>query len=245
MKAKNIIIVLIVSFFWLYSCKTTQETNHPILSFSLGGTSQIPALKISFHKGESYNRPTFALWMENLNGEYIRTLFVTKSYASGIFGHELVGDSIWGKTSGPSLQPAALPYWTYKKGLIEGKYLLPIPEHPFLDAYTGATPDQNFELKALSNINSRYRMMLEVNQSWDLNEYWTNNKYPDSKAYSHSAQPSIIYSVEINDDHKIFYMNPIGYGNPKGEDGKLNTNLNTLSTAMKIFKMIKIEILKN
>ena len=245
MNAKNIIRILILSFFVLVSCKTTQLPSQDMLSISVYETSEMPSLKISFIKGGHYNHPTFALWMEDLNGEYLKTLYLTKSYASGIFGHELVGDSVWKNTSGPSFQPAALPYWTNKKGLIDGEYLIPTPEHPYLDAYTGATPLTNFQLKTASQTISGYKLMLEVNQTWDWNKYWTNNKYPESKAYSHSSQPSIIYAVEINDDQKIYFMNPIGHGNPKGENGKLYTDISTLSTAKEIFKTIKIEILEN
>lgn len=243
MKTKTLFTILLASFIWMTSCKTTKETNLPMLSISLVETSQNPNLNISFYNGESYNYPTFALWIENLEGEYIKTIYVTKSYASGIFGHELVGDSIWKKTPGPSFQPAALPYWTFRKGLIDGKQLIPTPEHPFVDAYTGATPEQNFELKTSTEHTDKFKLVLEVNQSWDWNEYWTNDKFPESKAYRYSAQPSLIYEVEINKDHKEFYMNPIGHSNPKGEDGKLYSNISTLTTAKNIFKMIKIKTL--
>ncbi len=242
MNDKNIIRILILSFFVLVSCKTTQLPTQDVLSISVYETSEQPSIKINFNTGEHFNYPTFVLWMEDLNGEYLKTLYLTQSYASGIFGHELVGDSIWKNTSGPSFQPAALPYWTNKKGLIDGEYLIPTPEHPYIDAYTGATPPGNFEIKATSHLQTPYKIMLEVNQTWDWNEYWTNNKYPENKAYSHSSQPSIIYAVEINNEQKIYYMNPIGHGSPKGENGKLYTDLSTLSTAKKIFKTIKIEI---
>jgi hypothetical protein len=86
--------------------------------------------------------------------------------------------------------------------------------------------------------------MLEINQSWDWNKYWTNSKFPESKAYKHSSQPSIIYSVEINKNQNTYYMNPIGHGSPTGSNGELYTNLNTLTTAKKILEMVKVEINK-
>ena len=245
MKTKLFFTILLASMIWFTSCKTTQDTSLPMLTISLVETPHTPNLNISFYNGESYNYPTFALWIENLEGDYIKTIYVTKSYASGIFGHELVGDSIWKKTPGPSFQPAALPYWSYKKGLIDGEHLIPTPEHPFVDAYTGATPEQNFELKTSTNLDNKFKILLEVNQSWDWNEYWTNDKFPESKAYSYSAQPSLIYEVEINNEHEVFYMNPVGHSDPKGENGKLYSNISTLTTAKGIFKMIKVESLKN
>ncbi len=68
-----------------------------------------------------------------MNGKYVETIFVTKSYASGIYGYEMVGDSVWRSVSGKSIQPAALPYWTYKKGKINGKTYVPTPDNPFVD----------------------------------------------------------------------------------------------------------------
>lgn len=91
---------------------------------------------------------------------------------------------------------------------------------------------------------AKYKVLLEVNQPWDWNRYWTNNKFPDSRAYSHSAQPSAVYAVTINATDSEFYLNPIGNGNPAGETGKLYTNLSTLSTALDIFSSIKITINK-
>lgn len=245
MKSINIFTIMIVSLFILNSCKTTKETTDSVLSISLDQTSDQPSMKVNFIKGNGFNHPTFVLWMEDLSGNYLKTIYITQSFAKGIFGHEMVGDTVWKKTSGPSVQPAALPYWVHKKGPIDGKNLLPTQKHPFLDAYSGATPTQDFELKTTIKTNSSYRLMLEVNQPWDWNEYWTNNKYPGNNAYSHSAQPSVIYYVEINKDSDTFFMNPIGHGNPKGEDGKLYTDISTLSTAKEIFKEIKIEFITN
>ena len=245
MKVRIKYLIILVSLTLLFSCKTAKETQVEMLNISVSDKTNSNDFSITFYKGENYNHPTFVLWIESLSGEYIKTLYITKSYASGIFGHELVGDSIWKKNPGPSLQPAALPYWTHKKGLINGKFLIPTPEHPFIDAYTGATPNKDFELKSSSNLDSKYRILLEVNQTWDWNQYWTNSKYPESKAYSHSAQPSLIYSVEINNNQKTYYMNPIGYGSPTGSDGELYTDLSTLTSVKDIYKMIKIEKLNN
>lgn len=243
MKTNFLFTLVILTFFVLSGCKTTKEYADSSLSFSINKESEAADLKINFYKGEGFNHPTFAIWVEDMEGNYLKTLYVTKSFASGIFGHEMVGDTVWKRTSGPSTQPAALPYWIHKKGLVDGKVLIPTIEHPFVDAYTGATPSSNFELKAASNMTSKYRIIFEVNQAWDWNKYWTNNKFPGNTAYSHSAQPSVIYAVEINDDNNIFYLNPIGHGSPTGEDGKLYTDLHTLTTAKKIYDIIKIEII--
>ena len=242
MKTTNILSLIFILSLMFFGCTSTRDNRQTMLSISLDASSDLPAMSIRFYKGKAFNHPSFALWLEELSGEYIRTLYVTKSYASGIFGHEMINDSVWKKTPGPSYQPAALPYWTHKKGLIGGKYLIPTPEHPFVDAYTGATPKQDFELKLSSKPLKNFRILLEVNQPWDWNDYWTNGKFPENKAYAHSAQPSIVYAVEINDLQHEFYLNPIGHGSPTGEDGNLYTDLFTLSTAQHIFSMIRVEL---
>ena len=244
MKYYTTFFIAVISVFALNNCKTNENTGESIVVAqdpNLSGTS--PQIVISLNKGKSFNHPTFVIWEEDMDRNYMRTLYITKSYASGIFGHEMVGDSIWLNKAGSSYQPAALPYWTHRKGLIEDKYTIPTPEHPFVDAYTGATPDDNFQFEI--NVNSKenqYRIVLEVNQTWDWNTYWTNNKYPNSPSYKHSAQPSVIYAVVINKEDSTFYLNPIGHGDPKGESGKLFTNLNTLTTAKEIFNSVKVEI---
>lgn len=201
-------------------------------------------LSIYLDKGKAFNHPTFVIWVEDMEGHYLKTLFITQSYASGIFQHKMIDDKTWGNMPGESVQPAALPYWTHKKGLIDGKYLVPVPEHPFVDAYTGATPIGNFSFKTNKLSENKYQLMLEVNQSWDWNAYWTNNKYNESEAYKHSAQPSLIYSAIVNDSDSLFYLRLIGHGDPKGETGELYPDTSTLTTAKNIFSSLKAEIKK-
>ena len=243
MKYFTTFLIAIISVLGFNSCKTSKKTSDSVLVIkdsNLSGSAN--QLTISLNKGESFNHPTFVIWLEDMDGNYQKTLFITESYASGIFGHEMLGDSVWINKAGPSYQPAALPYWTHKKGLIDNKYLIPTPDHPYVDAYAGATPDDNFQFKTEDGNKSKYRLLLEVNQTWDWNQYWTNNKYPDNPAYKHSAQPSVIYAVSFNQEDSVFYLNPIGHGDPRGESGKLFTNLTTITTAKEIFKSVKAEI---
>ncbi len=238
------IIVAIVLL--LGNCKIKQkqiEYSESKDSIALKTFKDSEVLEIFLAKGENYNYPTFVIWVEDMHGNFIKTLFITQSYATGIFGHEMVGDSMWLNKPGPSYQPAALPYWTFKKGKINNKTYVPTSKNPYVDGYTGETPIKDFKFKTAVDINNgKYRVLLEVNQTWDWNKYWTNNKYPKNDAYKHSAQPSLIYAVTITDDSDVFYLNPIGHGDPKGKSGKLYTNISTLTTAKNIFKSIKIKL---
>jgi len=239
-------ILVLFSFISVYAfnhCKAPEKATESIVIKNTNIDNESAKISISLVKGEYYNHPTFVIWKEDMNEKYVETIFVTKSYASGIYGYEMVGDSVWRSVSGKSIQPAALPYWTYKKGKINGKTYVPTPDNPFVDGYTGATPKQNFKFETGGNTaKDSYRILLEINQTADWNNYWTNNKYPDNPAYKHSAQPSIIYAVSINNADSVFYMNPIGHGDPKGETGKLYTDLSTLTTVKEILESVKIVI---
>lgn len=198
------------------------------------------ALTIIFTKGEAFNHPTLVIWAEDLNGNYLKTLYITKSYASGIFNYKMIADSIWDNQSGPSVQPAALPYWSHKKSRKRNAPIVPSPEHPFVDAYTSATPKRDFNFQTKNLDLEQYRLLVEVNQPWDWNTYWTNNKYPESRAYRHSAQPSIVYAETINNMDNEFFLKPIGHGDPTGRTGELYLDLSTLSTANGIFFSIEV-----
>lgn len=239
----NIVYLVIFSIIFTFSnCKTTEKTsNLKVYKDSLVLESS-DNIQINVEKGKSFNHPTFVFWKEDMEGHFIETIFITKSYASGIFGHHMIGDTIWMPNEGSSFQPAALPYWTHKKGLIDGKYLVPTPEHPYVDAISGATPIEDFQINVKNNKSAKYRIYLELNQAWDWNNYWTNNKFPQSNAYKHSAQPSIIYAVTINENDSVYFMNPVGHGDPKGETENLFTDISSLTTAKDIFKTIRISI---
>lgn len=239
MKSKFVFLIIILPMiFIISSCKTTKSTNKvDVISNNFSGGKE--NIIIEFLKGSSFNHPTYVVWMEDNCGNYIRTLYITKSYASGIFGRQMIGDTLWLKNSGQSLQPAALPYWTYKKGLINGKSFIPTPENQFVDGYSGATSLNDFKFETTVATSSQdLRILVEVNQAWDWNEYWTNNKYPDNLAYKHSAQPSLVYEARITPDENEIYFNAIGHGDPKGETGKLYSNVKSVTS--QIFKSIKI-----
>lgn len=239
-----ITLMLIISALTIIeSCSSLKKAGEVVIYLDTNNNNAAYEMLITVKKGISFNHPTYAIWEEDMEGNYIRTIFITKSYASGVFGHQMIKDSIWLNHEGTSFQPAALPYWTFKKGLIAGKQHVPTPDYPFIDGYTCATPQGDFQFKTGKNFKSKQsKIMLELNQSWDWNKFWTNNKFPKNYAYKHSAQPSIIYAVVLNEDDGQFFMNPIGHGDPKGETGKLFTDISSLTTAMEIFESIEIQI---
>jgi len=204
-----------------------------------------PELELIFKKGVTHNHPLMAIWVEDTAGQYIQTLYIAKSIATGTFAHGDASSGRW--EEGPVRRPAALPYWAHKRGIKadDGLYM-PTPEQPVPDAYSGATPASDFALETrLDSAGPKvFNVLLEINQPWDWNDYWTNNKFPGNKEYMASAQPSVIYQATINlsRPHEIFQMKLIGHGHYAGADGKLYTDISTLTDALQITKIISVSI---
>lgn len=224
--------------------KDIDSTLNPlILETNLNGKGV--DIEIQFYKGPEIYYPLMAIWIENMEGEFIQSLYVAKSIAKSHFNYGIVNDNRW--ESGPKRIPAALPYWGHKRGIrAEDGYYLPTQKKPIADAYTGATPTSDFILKTKSDslLPNQFRVLFEINQSWDWNEYWTNKKFPDDIHYKTSAQPAVIYAAEIDleSNKKEYEMQIIGHSHYSGKTGKLYPDLGTLTSALKIADKIMVRI---
>ena len=126
---------------------------------------------------------------------------------------------------------------------------MPTKNNPIPDAFTGATPAGNYEIRTKLDkppVES-FRILFEINQSWDWNEYWTNNKFPDDKEYKSSCQPALVYLAEIDPQNprELYDMNVIGHSHYSGKTGELFTDLSTITTALEIAKGITLRITLN
>jgi len=123
----------------------------------------------------------------------------------------------------------------------DGLYL-PTTDHPIPDAYTGATPKNDFELKTRLDAEGLqiFNVMFEINQSWDWNEYWSNAKYPDDDEYKTSSQPALVYQtkIDLNSGKKKYKMQLVGHSHYSGKNGELFKDISTLTTALEITKEI-------
>lgn len=204
-----------------------------------------PQMRIEFTKGKEHNHPLMAIWVEDTTGKYIQTLYVAKSIGTGVFNYGDDSEGEW--TKGERRRPAALPYWSHKRGIKEkdGLYM-PTPENPVPDAYTGATPKSDFDLKTRLDKDGlmTFTILFEINQPWDWNEYWTNAKYPDDSEYKTSSQPALVYQATINlsSEEKIYEMRLIGHSHYSGQTGELFKDTSTLSSALEIANKITIVI---
>lgn len=166
--------------------------------------------------------PAFAIWIENRSGYHIRSLH-----------HSTHGD--------PASQ---LPYWHYKRSEYL-KYRKRFEEMTQagraagLDAMSSATENDSFE--AADYIVPRdpereapYRVMIEINQAEDGNEY-------------HEDQPSLVYSVEVdNRDPRTFQvLELVGYPRAEERDGELHWDLHFIDeTITSAFELIDSALLQ-
>ena len=204
-----------------------------------------PALEIEMTRGEGHNHPLMAIWVEKPDGTFVQTLFVAESIGKGVFQHGDASRGFW--MPGEIQRPAALPYWSHKRGIKNKNGLfLPTPTNPVPDAYTGPTPGQNFVLHTKLDEPglTKFNILFEVNQTWDWNEYWTNNKYPEDEEYKTSCQPALVYSISIDLDRPEakYVMEAIGRSHHSGATGELFSDLETLTTALHIAAEIVVRI---
>ncbi len=203
------------------------------------------SIEVEFLKGESHNHPLMAIWLEDADGRYIETLYIAESIGKGIFQHGEKTKGQW--EAGPIRRPAALPYWGHQRGIREADGLyIPTPENPMPDAVTGPTPSGNFTLQSKSSVPtpSVFKLLLEINQSWDWNKYWTNTRFSDDADYKSSSQPAVVYEafIDLKATQKEFVMVPVGHSHYSGADGSLSPDLSTLTTALDIVKSITVKI---
>ncbi len=204
-------------------------------------------LEIEFRRGRAHYFPLMAIWIEDTLGNYVQTLYVAESIATGVFGH---GDASTGRwMPGEIRRPAAIPYWGHRRGIqAEDGLFLPTPQDPVADAYTGATPAGSFVLatRADRKLDGPFYIYFEINQSWDWNSYWTNNKFPGDMEYFSSAQPAVVYRT-VADPSKPgveFEMKPAGRSHHSGATGELFDDLHTLTTALEIAGSIVVRFIE-
>ncbi|MBL7113875.1 MAG: hypothetical protein ISS19_18195 [Bacteroidales bacterium] len=239
-------ILIFITLLMLISCKSSKIVMYDdYQSIIANAGKEGPAITLEFKKGKEHNHPSFVLWAEDMDGNYIQTLFITESLGTGVFGH---GDASTGKwMPGEIRRPAAIPYWAHKRGITaeDGLYM-PSGKNPVPDAYTGATPAGSFEVTTRFDEDppARFKILFEINQTWDWNEYWTNNKYPDDDEYKTSCQPALVYAAEIdlNNRQSSYPMKVIGHSHYSGKTGELFTDLSTITTALDIGESITIKI---
>ncbi len=199
-----------------------------VISLMIFGLTMLCAkdITISVGAGENWKakrEPQLAIWLEDTEGNYIKTLYVTEraSHKSWIMGPK-------------EGRPESLPVWYHSSKFEPAKKAAPDLK---LDAVTSATPkggiifDTNLEDKA-------YVLRAEFNTSFDYNDFYTK------KTSGVNGQPSVIYEAVIpadfNKTSEEIRLAFAGTGALDGTDGLVHKNTEGLTTAQTIVKMIAI-----
>ena len=209
-------------------------------------------IEIELKKGPAFQYPLFAIWIEDSTGNYIETVYISRVISSSTydFGEQVHG--AW--TPQIKRRPEALPYWSHKRGVkaADGLYV-PLNNSMDIDGVSGATPTGNFILKTNSKIQDlkNYRILMEVNQSYDWNDYYSEEQFPQDQVYSGSGQvgqPSLIYSSTLpekkSDTQSYQIMKLIGHGHHSGKDGRLFRDLSKVTTAKQIVDRAIVHLLE-
>ncbi len=142
--------------------------------------------------------PQIAVWIEDTDGLYIDTLYVTKR----------AGTQAW-RTS-PDLpaesirRPESLPLWSHKRGVVypDGLFM-PTRDNPLTDAVTAASPKGDFHLTTKTPQDLlKFVVLAEINNSADFNDAYPADAQPGTPSYSGgswgSGQPSVVYAATVD-----------------------------------------------
>lgn len=193
-------------------------------------TSSIFAREVTVSVGAGENwkgkhTPQFALWLEDSEGNYLETLYVTNKASRRKW--------IFSPSEG---RPESLPVW-YTASKHESKKSAPKTDKADeleIDAVTSATPKGgiifNKEIPDQACI-----IKAEFNASFDYNEFYTK------KNSGVNGQPSVVYSAEIPENQKEeVRLSFIGTGSIDGSDGEIHTDTEDLTTAKSIVKLTAV-----
>lgn len=172
-------------------------------------------------------KPQCAVWVQDENGKYVGTLFITNSASKKSW----IGSPKEGR-------PDSLPVWYGAAGVDPAN-----PKTTDTDAVSSATPKKSVTVTQQIHLKSgkKYYVYAEVNQSFDYNEIWTK------KNSGVNGQPSVVYCQEFiaKEEEQEIELVLTGTGDVSGKSNSINkTELNKLTTADKIISNIFV-VIKN
>lgn len=240
MKAKILVVAGITAFGMLTSC------DKDLISYDQGD------IKVFVKKGDEWlhdfpallginkkNPPQIAIWVEDMSGNYITTIYAT---------HKIATES-W-QSNGGNRRKESLPVWCYSRGVqySDGLYL-PTKNEPLVDGISGATPHGSFDVKIRPVADlKQFVVKIELNHSTDWNDNYPKNAKEGDSNYSGgkegSGQPAVVYSAEIDLDsnRKQYTATIIGHSSPDGSNGDIYPDTSSLTSALNIAKEITINI---
>jgi hypothetical protein len=223
---------------------TVKEGAAWLHTFSFGGHGSVTA------------RPQMAFWLEDAQGKFVATIYVTHKGAT----------EDWGAPRGTEAErptrPSALPVWSHKhreigvvpmsscaachaKRKAADKSTAGIPT---LDAITSATPEAGFtrEWAVPTAVKpGTYVVRAEINHSLDWNDTYREGAAETDPNWgggrTGSGQPSLVWqaTIEIGAKAADVKLKPFGHGHPSGATGDVTPDLKTLTTALHIVEAVQ------
>ena len=186
--------------------------------------------------------PQIAVWIEDLEGNYLDTLYVTRRTAT----QKWRGKAGPYEKKGNIRRKAVLPYWAHRRGIQydDGLYL-PTKKDPLPDTVTSASPKASFQLSSsVSEDLDSFVLLVELNNSTDFNEFYTREAVPGNPHFSGgsfgSGQPALVYETVVH-THRVkdtYELDLAGHSSPHGEDGQLYRDISKITTAKQIAERI-------
>ncbi len=171
-------------------------------------------ISVAVNPGKSYSNraPQLAVWIEESDGTYIDTLFVTKKASE----NKWIGSPKDGR-------PESLPDWYKSKGQNPAAKI----SQDQLDATTSATPKKGIVIEKELPLEKgkAYTFKCQANQSFDYNEYYTK------KNSGVDGQPAVLYVGKLIPD-----------GNEKEIQLELKSNKSFITTADEIIENIYVVV---
>jgi hypothetical protein len=188
------------------------------------------------------NAPQIAIWVEDVQGKYISTVYVSRKIAM----------QSW-KMNGGNPRKEALPHWQYSRSNIDG--VSGATSHggldirPLADGISGATPRGSFDVKLRpKDVLQQFVVKIEVNHSVDFNDYYPETAKEGDADYSGgkegSGQPALIYAatVDLSSGETSFEAFLTGHSSPDGTSRDVDINTSKLTTALSIVKRITVNV---
>ena len=148
-----------------------------------------PNLSVELRAGRHFWFPQIAIWMADTTGNYLKTLFVTNSTASGEFyggrSKETFRTFDAETTASEDYRRVdALPFWSKQRGIMQtdGLYA-PTRLNPLPDGLSGATPSNNLLLETSHTYQDPYRLYVELNVAFDDNRFYSAYDFPEDSLY--------------------------------------------------------------
>lgn len=167
--------------------------------------------------------PQCAVWLEDADGTFIRTLYVTNR----------AGKRSW-LFSPKEGRPESLPVW-YHASKHQSAAKADASGTETLDAVTSATPKGGFVFTTETG-GKACRIRVECNTSFDYNDTYTK------KNSGVNGQPSVVYGADIPADFASgeLSLSLLGTGSLDGSDGEIHSGTPGLTTAPEIVKSIEV-----